>query len=142
MGVGVDLDARYLREDYHVFVKGTLDLRWMAVLAKCQPGTLAKMSEDYVKLKLDKEGTMFSNWDAHKLSSKQIEYAAKDVEAAIRLFKYFLNHMYDGWMPRSEENKVKYVIDEFCAKFLDSFYDGSRGIPYDVIRQRLPNVRF
>lgn len=137
VGVGVDLDSRYLFEDYHISVKGTFDLRYMAVLAKCEPGKLAIMSEKYLKLKLDKD--VFFYYDEDELSEGAIEYAAKDVHAAIELFKYFAERMYDGWMPRTGRDRIQYVIDRFCSKFLDLRYEGAQGIPYGLINARLSN---
>lgn len=139
VGVGVDLDAKYLFTDYRVSCKSTFDLRYMAVLAKCEPGRLAKMSEDYLKLKLNKEYTPYYDWDRGDLSGEAIEYAAKDAEAAIKLFKYFAERIYDGWMPRTDSERIKYVIERFCSKFLDINYNGSFGIPHEIIRQRLSN---
>ncbi|XP_031636157.1 exonuclease 3'-5' domain-containing protein 2-like [Contarinia nasturtii] len=138
VGVGVDLDAKYLFEDYRVHVRSTLDLRYMAVLAKCEPGKLIKMSEDCLKFKLCKEYA-YSDWDASNLSEKAIEYAAKDVHAAIELFKYFEERIYDGWMLRTSRERVKYVIDRFCSKFLNLYYNGAQGVPHALIRQRLSN---
>lgn len=138
VGVGVDLDAKYLFDDHRVRVRSTLDLRYMAVLAKCQPGKLSKMAEEYLKLKLDKSG-VFSDWNAQTLNEKQIEYASKDVHASIELFKYFVDRIYDGWIPRTDKDRVQYVIERFCSKFLELPYNGAQGIPHDVIRQRMLN---
>lgn len=138
VGVGVDLDARYLREDYDVDVQGTFDLRYMAALAKCEPGRLAAMSKAYLNIELDK-GEALSDWDASKFSIWQINYAMKDVYVAIELFKLFLERIYDGWMPRTDKEKVQYVINRYCVKFLDLFYNGCQGTPHHVIHKRLFN---
>lgn len=138
VGVGVDLDAKYLFDDHRVRVRSTLDLRYMAVLAECQPGKLSKMAEENLKLKLDKS-EVFSDWNAQTLNEKQIEYASKDVHASIELFKYFLDRIYDGWIPRTDKDRVQYVIERFCSKFLELPYNGAQGIPHDVIRQRMLN---
>lgn len=137
VGVGVDLDTKYLFNDYHICVKGTFDLRYMAVLAKCEPGKLALMSEKYLKLKLDKD--IFYDYDEKHLSDAAIKYAAQDAHAAFELFKKFTERIYDGWMPRTGRERIQYVIDRFCSKFLDFRYEGAQGIPYTLINQRLSN---
>lgn len=139
VGVGVDHDIKALYDDHRISVKGTLDLQYMAALANCRPGKLSRMSEDYLNLRLNKEYMPYSDWDAADLSQEQIDYAAQDVYAAIALFKYFVEKIYDGWMPRTDKARVDYVIGRFCRKFVDLYYNGAQGIPLDLIRRRLAN---
>lgn len=61
-------------------VENTFDLRFMAEIAGCQSGGLGKMSEDYLKIKMNKANwTIHSRWEAYTLYQREIEYAAKDV---------------------------------------------------------------
>lgn len=55
VGVGPQGDAVYLAKDYGVCVASTFDLRYLAVLANCQPAGLGNMSEKYLKVKLNKD---------------------------------------------------------------------------------------
>lgn len=54
VGVAPQGDADYLVRDYGVCVANTFDLRYMAAMTGCRPNGLGKMTEDYLKVKLDK----------------------------------------------------------------------------------------
>lgn len=116
VGVAPYADANYLYKDYGVHVASTLDLRFMAHVARCQPGGLEKMSEDYLGLSLDKSTAIqCSDWEAANLDSTQIEYAAADVHAAIGLFKYFTDKIAPG-------KSVNSIIQNYCLEFIDKNY--------------------
>lgn len=138
--VGVDPinDAMRLSDDYGLNVNSTFDLRFMAVLAECQPGTLAKMSEIFLDLKLKKgsDKALHFDWKKQILSEKQIEYAAKDVQAAIELFQVFGEILGEE---KKEQLRIEFVISKYCSKFLDTLYNGAQGIPHDFIRKRMLN---
>lgn len=90
--VGVDpkQDANYIKEDYGIAVNGTVDLRYMAELAGCQPGGLKKMSYQYLNSKSQKnDWRMHLRWEDPQLSIEQINYAAKDATDGIGLFIFF-----------------------------------------------------
>lgn len=88
VGVGSNNDADHLRYDYGVVVRGTADLSNMALGLLGKPGGLAKLSESYIGVKLDKDLNIIrSDWSIQKLSAKQIKYAAKDAFVAIEIFK-------------------------------------------------------
>lgn len=140
VGVSPDIDAKNLSNDYGFRVRSTLDLRYMAALSKCVPGTLAFMSENFLELTLRKGSDKALNfdWDAPYMSEKQIEYAAKDVHAAIELFKFFAKRLERVSSFYSEEKHIiENVITKFASKFLDLYYNGAQGIPNELIRERL-----
>lgn len=132
--MGIDLDAKYLYDDYGIRVDNWFDLRYMAVLAKCQPGKLRTMAENNLKLKLN-DDCKVSDWDANPLTDEQIEYAENDVKVSIELFKYFAERIYDGHPFRGKEGRIQYVIDNFCSKFSNLKYNGAQGIPHAIINR-------
>lgn len=122
MGVESKRDAELLFEDYSIRVASTLDLRYLADLALCVPGGLAKMSEDYLNIKLNKKSWGIHNcWESSTLNQKQIDYAAKDVQVAIELFKYFTNKLQTETMPNQPFN-VQYLIDKYFALYFNVRY--------------------
>lgn len=94
-------DAKFLRDDYDIRVAGTLDLRFVAEKADCQPGKISEMSGYYLGDSIEKnwscsEWAATMNWEASSLTDELIEYAAKDVHLAIELFKYFAEKIAPG----------------------------------------------
>lgn len=121
VGVESKGDADLLFEDYSIYVKGTLDLRYLADLALCVPSGLAKMSEDYLNIKLNKSWSIHNRWEKSTLSQKQIDYAAKDVQVAIELFKYFANKLQAETLPNQPFN-IQHFIDKYCMLHFDARY--------------------
>ena len=128
IGVGPRNDADLL-EACGIRVRGTFDLRFMAALADCQAGTLAKMSEDYLGMKLKKGSNkaLHLNWNASTLSNREMEYAAMDVHAAVKLFEFFtdkiLKQRHQIRYLSNERDRVNFVITEYCSKFVDKYYN-------------------
>lgn len=125
VGVAPLGDANYLVRDYGICVASTLDLRYLAIMCGHRPGGLAKLSEDHLNVKLDKNWRIrCSDWEASTLTSKQIEYAAKDAHVAIELFKKFANKL----NPKSYfSNTTKYVeqfVNEYCFNYFDTNFSG------------------
>lgn len=112
-----------MQTDYSVEVASTIDLRFLAKLAGCQPGSLAKMSENYLNEKLDKDGARTSNWETSELNEEQINYAADDAFAAIELFRYFAKLIARGNRFDNERDQLRYVIRNHCADFLDKYFN-------------------
>ncbi|CAO1397422.1 unnamed protein product [Diamesa hyperborea] len=87
-GVGPQSDATMLLQDYSIRMNGTFDLRFLAMQTGTKPEGLAKLSKNVLNVELDKDWRVrCSDWEAVKLSDKQIEYAAKDAQVAIDIFK-------------------------------------------------------
>lgn len=111
----------------------------MAAQSGCEPGTLAKMSEKYLGLKLKKGSDKALNFDWNKpiLSEKQIEYAAKDAHAAIELFKFFVEKLFEKRHSTmyfvDKKTRVNTVISECCTKFMNKHYNGAQGFPREMI---------
>lgn len=118
IGVSPYTDAKFLCDDYGVRVASTLDLRFMANAAACQPGGLDKMARDYLGISLNKS-TQCSNWDADKLSRTQIEYAAQDVHVALELFKWFAEKIAPGRDPT-------FIIEHHLSRYINLNYGPSR----------------
>lgn len=122
VGVESKGDADLLFDDYSIYVRGTLDLRYLADLALCVPSGLAKMSEDYLNIKLNKKSRdILNRWESTTLTQKQIDYAAKDVQVAIELFKYFANKLQAETLPNQPFN-VQNFIDKYCTLYFDVRY--------------------
>lgn len=124
---------------YDVTVKGTLDLRYLAVQAGCKTGTLAFMSENHLNLKLKKgsDKALHFDWNKTPLSEKQINYAAKDARAAIELFKFFVEKLFRDRHSLSyfadKKTRVETITIDHCTKFVDRYYNGAQGIPREMI---------
>lgn len=88
VGVGPIDDARYLFNDYNVNLNGIVDLRYLAFHANEKSEGLASLSKSLLNVQLDKNWRVrCSDWEADKLSDKQINYAATDAHVGIEIFK-------------------------------------------------------
>lgn len=122
VGVESKRDADFLYEDYDIRVRSTLDLRYFADIVNCVPSGLAKMSEDYLNVKLNKKSWgMHLRWGSLHLKPKEIDYAAKDVQVAIKLFEYFANKLQTE-MLQNEAINIQQLIDKYCAHYFDVKY--------------------
>ncbi|XP_031626495.1 exonuclease 3'-5' domain-containing protein 2 [Contarinia nasturtii] len=120
VGVGPQGDATYLAQDYGVCVASTLDLRYLAEMTECYPGGLGKMSEKYLKVKLNKDWRIrCSDWEAPILNEKQIDYAAKDAHVGIELFKFFIAKLERRRVFEKQSTYLQRIIDEYCFRYLD-----------------------
>lgn len=123
VGVESKRDADFLFEDYSIRVKSTLDLRYFAELVNCAPSGLAKMSEDFLNVKLNKKcWGIHLRWESLTLKPKEINYAAKDVQVAIELFKYFNNKLHADILQNQTLN-IRDLIDKYCALYFDLRYN-------------------
>lgn len=132
VGVSPQGDAKYLVRDYGVCVASTFDLRYLAAMTGCRPGGLGKMSEDYLKVKLDKNWRIrCSDWEAPILNDKQIDYAAKDAHVAVELFKYFAEKLQSKRLFEKQSTYVQHIINEYCFRYFDINYNGAQVVPKD-----------
>lgn len=127
VGVESKRDADFLFEDYGIRVKSTLDLRYFAELVDCTPSGLAKMSEDILNVKLNKKcWGIHLRWESLTLKPKEIDYAAKDVQVAIELFKYFVNKL-QAKILQNQTLNIQHLIDKYCAAYFDlRYYRGTQ----------------
>ncbi|XP_055906903.1 exonuclease 3'-5' domain-containing protein 2 isoform X2 [Eupeodes corollae] len=119
VGIGAHDDAGKLSFDYGVGVASTFDLRYLAALTNNKSEGLAKMSKSILNVPLDKNWRLVcSDWEASKLSTSQIEYAAKDAMVAIEIFKNLSNVLKKRRFWQGYNNNLECVLQEIDA-FLD-----------------------
>ncbi|XP_023954767.2 exonuclease 3'-5' domain-containing protein 2 [Bicyclus anynana] len=93
VGVAPKDDARYLAQDYGIYMQGTLDIRHLVLLCGYQDGGLAAQSKSLLGIILDKTWRIrCSDWAAEVLSESQVKYAAADAHVAIKIFVKLINH--------------------------------------------------
>ncbi|OXB74881.1 UNVERIFIED_CONTAM: hypothetical protein H355_017156 [Colinus virginianus] len=95
VGVGCWEDACKLLQDYSLLVKGSVDLRYIAMrqrkdlLHNCL--SLKSLAEKVLNCPLDKSPHMrCSNWEAEELTRDQVLYAARDAQISVALFLHLL----------------------------------------------------
>ncbi|KAM9191554.1 exonuclease 3'-5' domain-containing protein 2 [Mergus octosetaceus] len=95
VGVGCWEDACKLLQDYGLPVKGSVDLRYLAMrqrkdlLHNCL--SLKSLAEKVLNCPLDKSPHMrCSNWEAEELTQHQVLYAARDAQISVALFLHLL----------------------------------------------------
>lgn len=95
VGVGCWEDACKLLQDYSLPVKGSVDLRYLAMrqrkdlLHNCL--SLKSLAEKVLNCPLDKSPHMrCSNWEAEELTQDQVLYAARDAQVSVALFLHLL----------------------------------------------------
>lgn len=122
VGVESKRDADLLYDDYGILVRSTMDLRYLADTADCVAGGLGQMSENYLNIKLNKKRwDMHLHWESLHLKPKEIDYAAKDVQVAIELFKYFANKLQSDKL-QNQPVSIRELIDKYCAFYFDARY--------------------
>ncbi|KAM3670171.1 exonuclease 3'-5' domain-containing protein 2 isoform 2-T8 [Ammospiza maritima maritima] len=91
VGVGCWEDACKLLHDYGLPVKGSMDLRYLAMrqrkdlLHNCL--SLKSLAEKVLNFPLDKSPHVrCSNWEAEELTQDQVLYAARDAQVSMALF--------------------------------------------------------
>lgn len=120
-----DKDAQHLHHDYGVFVKSTLDIRFMAREAgHSNPGGLTKLSKKFIGMSLDESWYLrASNWNASTLGPDQIEFAKEKTKANIKLFTFFAEEIAPQRRFRDETQQLKYIIENHCNKYLNCKYE-------------------
>lgn len=126
-------DAKFLNQDYfdhgdnvQNYIAGTLDLRYVANVAKCYDGKhigLAQMADRYLNVILDKDiDVRCSDWNAVTLNERQIQYAANDTIVAIELFKHFAEKIEPNSMFGSNLSRLENICSKFSTLY-DVYYD-------------------
>ncbi|CAH2267814.1 jg5751 [Pararge aegeria aegeria] len=130
VGVAPKDDARYLTQDYGVYMKGTLDIRHLARLCGYEDGGLATQSKSLLGIVLDKTWRIrCSDWAAEELSDRQVKYAAADAHVAIKIFVKLINDYHKGgifpWFWSGHGNGCwKDLI--VCKRYVDVPYKSKR----------------
>lgn len=111
----------------------------MAAMNGHFPGGLAKMANDYLRMELNKD-VQRSNWELSKLSDQQINYAAKDALAGIKLFNFFAPKR----LKLSQNGNSHDRVNEYCSKYLNSYYNHSHTLEiYNTYHlQKLNSLQF
>ncbi|XP_074854978.1 exonuclease 3'-5' domain-containing protein 2 [Carettochelys insculpta] len=95
VGVGCWEDSCKLLQDYGLAVKGSMDLRYLAMRLRkdlpCNGLSLKTLAENVLSYPLDKSLHLrCSNWEAEELTQGQVTYAAKDAQVSMGLFLHLL----------------------------------------------------
>uniref|UniRef100_A0A8C8R8R3 Exonuclease 3'-5' domain-containing protein 2 n=1 Tax=Pelusios castaneus TaxID=367368 RepID=A0A8C8R8R3_9SAUR len=95
VGVGCWEDSCKLLQDYGLAVKGSVDLRYLAMRQRkdlLHNGlSLKSLAENILNCPLDKSLRLrCSNWEAEELTQDQVTYAAKDAQVSVALFFHLL----------------------------------------------------
>ncbi|XP_065542823.1 exonuclease 3'-5' domain-containing protein 2 isoform X1 [Lathamus discolor] len=94
VGVGCWEDACKLLHDYGLPVKGSVDLRYLAMRQWKDPPhclSLKSLAEEVLNCPLDKSPHVrCSNWEAEELTQDQVLYAARDAQVSVALFLHLL----------------------------------------------------
>ncbi|XP_032630693.1 exonuclease 3'-5' domain-containing protein 2 [Chelonoidis abingdonii] len=95
VGVGCWEDSCKLLQDYGLAVKGSVDLRYLAMRQRkdllCNGLSLKSLAESILNCPLDKSLHLrCSNWEAEELTPDQVSYAAKDAQVSMALFLHLL----------------------------------------------------
>lgn len=145
VGVAANDDGKYLFQDYSVKLKSTLDVRYLAELCGLEPGGLAVLSKNLLRIVLDKSWRIrCSNWEADELTVKQKQYAAADAHVAIKIFEYLLKeYRFKSMMKDLLRLSKKLSVDDICQKYADiGFKQKSRKVAGDIPKEsKLKDVR-
>ncbi|XP_037955834.1 exonuclease 3'-5' domain-containing protein 2-like [Teleopsis dalmanni] len=94
LGVAPVDDALKLYNDYGLNTNGTFDLRYLAVLTGRNGGGLANLSKHVLQVQMDKSYYIrCSDWQADRLSQRQISYAAADAILAVDIYMKLFNEL-------------------------------------------------
>ena len=105
MGVGISADAKKLHRDHGIYLGGWVELGVLTNLPVFENIAstfgLKKLSEHLLGIQLVKNReTQVSDWSVHKLSKKQITYAAADGWVCLLLFERLMK-------PRLDEKNIE-----------------------------------
>ena len=128
IGVGVFGDAKKLREDYDVGMRGSLDLRHYVpqFRPELRATGLAGLASAFIGVKLDKDWKIrASDWEAGKLTQRQVDYAANDAFVATHIF---LQIAFESLDNSDQLNDIENVEDlaKYAYKMGKQYY----GVPY------------
>ncbi len=111
VGVAIQDDAKGLWSAYRLETNHFLDLRALAKEAGVEVSSLTKLYAVLYGKRLSK-GQRLSDWERPELSDVQVEYAALDAYAGLRIFEgfrnYFSRDMYQNLeVPKTRQRKKK-----------------------------------
>lgn len=109
-GIETLKDGQYLFNDYYLNVKGTYDLRYLAVANNQKPESLSKLAKSNLGVDLDND-CWDTNWSGPSYTKDQIDYAVKAAKASVDVFKKLISNIM--WF----ESRAK--ILNYCSEKLD-----------------------
>ncbi|XP_041370473.1 exonuclease 3'-5' domain-containing protein 2-like [Gigantopelta aegis] len=128
VGVGVSEDGQKLLKDYQLPVRGGVDLRNLLVRVRdvfhCPNQSLQGLCDGVLGQSLDKQHAVrCGNWEAHTLSTEQVEYSAADAMVAVDIFVRLVlgkllgrtqrnNQPLSGWHKSSDDSFSEYEYHE------------------------------
>lgn len=119
-------DSKYLLQDYGTVVKSTLDLRHLAQYLDRHPGSLGKLSSDFLRVDLDKSWRIrCSSWDNPVLTDAQVDYAAKDSLVALEIFRE-MHRIYCRRVGKSESQALEEFM-KLAFGFVDKPFKAKPG---------------
>lgn len=126
VGVAPLDDGKHLLKDYKIHVKGTLDLRHLAVHLDRAPESLAKMTSAFIGVELNKSWRIrCSSWDSQTLTEAQVEYAALDCLVGIEIFR----EMFKVFAARTGHSFEEFMEVAHGHREMPFRYNGRSGVP-------------
>ncbi|XP_075980451.1 exonuclease 3'-5' domain-containing 2 isoform X2 [Anticarsia gemmatalis] len=139
VGVAPADDSQYLFHDFGVACKQTLDLRHLADLSRHEPGGLAFLAKSVLGAVMDKSWKVrCSDWEAEELTTRQVNYAAIDAHAAIRIYTSLLQRL--RWQNAPFPWSTKWEPDELCRRLADRKYKARKNNNNNKAKSKEPKV--
>jgi hypothetical protein len=115
VGVGVELDLKYLSSNYELgHCAGGIELRNIALLGHYKSPSLENLYSDMVGRHVRKTSSI-CNWSG-ELKREQLEYAARDAMMSYQLFKVMLGPSIE-WIKEKEGDKT--VKDKLSVEIIN-----------------------
>ena len=106
VGVGIDLDLRYLSENYNLgHCGGSIELKNLANLAQYQNSSLDFLFNQFVGGNVKKQASGLCDW-TQELTQSQIEYAAKDAIMSLKIFQSIIAPTIDYLKQKKPEDNL------------------------------------
>lgn len=106
VGVGVDLDLKYLSENYNLgHCGGTIEIKNIARLALYKNPSLDYLFNHFVGGNVKKSASGLCDW-TQELTLSQIEYAAKDAIMSIKIFQEIMKPSIDNMIQKKPETDI------------------------------------
>lgn len=134
VGVGSQEMANYLFHDFDILVKNTLDIRFMASVAGCEPNGLKEMSEYYSKEYYWKLSAHWE-WEKPKLCYFTILSAAKDPHIAIELFKFFGRKLQSKRLFEDQSDYIQRLINTHCHRYINIYFGDNDRIDFERLEK-------
>lgn len=134
IGVGIiENDVKNLRYGNGIVIENVFDLRYLAREISETATSLAKMSEEFLGIKLNKRMTAkFSGWSQPVLSPKQIQYAANDATAGMEIFEKILKEFTSGLDGLTNKQRIE-ILFKYYKDYIDVLFKDNNFGKHDHI---------